>query len=57
MAALAKHVWVVSSYGGEPSVEVFTKNYCLHWQKKEDRWLDCLVWILHLHAEDWKDFG
>jgi hypothetical protein len=26
MAALAKYVWVVSSYGGEPSVEVFAKN-------------------------------
>jgi hypothetical protein len=35
MAALAKYVWVVSSYGGEPSVEVFTKNYCLHWQKRK----------------------
>jgi hypothetical protein len=33
MAALAKYVWVVSSYGGEPSIEVFAKNYCLHWQK------------------------
>jgi hypothetical protein len=30
MAALAKYVWVVSSYGGEPYVEVFAKNYCLH---------------------------
>jgi hypothetical protein len=26
MAALAKYVWVVSSYSGEPLVEVFTKN-------------------------------
>jgi hypothetical protein len=34
MVALAKFVWVATSYGGEPSVEVFTKNYCLHWQKK-----------------------
>jgi hypothetical protein len=35
MAALAKYVWAVSSYGGEPSVEVFAKNYCLHWQKRK----------------------
>jgi hypothetical protein len=33
MSALVKYVWVVSSYGVQPSVEVFTKNYCLHWQK------------------------
>jgi hypothetical protein len=25
----------VTSHGGQPSVEVFTKNYCLHWQKKK----------------------
>jgi hypothetical protein len=30
MVALEKFVWVVTSYGGEPSVEVFAKNYCLH---------------------------
>jgi hypothetical protein len=30
MVALAKYVWVVSSYVGEPSVEVFAKSYCLH---------------------------
>jgi hypothetical protein len=30
MAALVKYVWVVSSYGGEPSVEVFAKKYCMH---------------------------
>jgi hypothetical protein len=35
MAVLAKYVWVVSSYGGESSVEVFVKNYCLHWQKRK----------------------
>jgi hypothetical protein len=35
MVALAKYVWVVSSYGGEPFVEVFMKNYCLHWQKRK----------------------
>jgi hypothetical protein len=35
MAALAKYVWDVSSYGGEPSVEVYVKNYCLHWQKRK----------------------
>jgi hypothetical protein len=26
MEALAKYVWVVSSYSGEPTVEVFAKN-------------------------------
>jgi hypothetical protein len=35
MVALAKYVWAVASYGGQPSVEVFAKNYCLHWQKKK----------------------
>jgi hypothetical protein len=25
----------MSSYGGQPSAEVFAKNYCLHWQKKK----------------------
>jgi hypothetical protein len=35
MVALAKFVWEVTSYGGEPSIEVFAKNYCLHWQKKK----------------------
>jgi hypothetical protein len=34
MVALAKFVWAVTSYGEEPSVEVFAKNYYLHWQKK-----------------------
>jgi hypothetical protein len=36
VVALAKYVWVVS-YGGQPSVEVFAKNYCLHWQKRKIR--------------------
>jgi hypothetical protein len=35
VVALAKYVWEVTSYGGQPSVEVFTKNYCLHWQKRK----------------------
>jgi hypothetical protein len=35
MVALAKYVWAVTSYGGRPSVEVFAKNYCLHWQKRK----------------------
>jgi hypothetical protein len=35
VVALAKYVWAVSSYDGQPSVEVFAKNYCLHWQKKK----------------------
>jgi hypothetical protein len=35
VVALAKYVWVVASYGGQPSVEVFAKNYCLHWQKRK----------------------
>jgi hypothetical protein len=30
MVALAMFVWVVTKYNGEPSVEVFAKNYCLH---------------------------
>jgi hypothetical protein len=27
--------WAVTSYSGQPSVEVFAKNYCLHWQKRK----------------------
>jgi hypothetical protein len=34
VVALAKYVWTVTSYGGQPSVDVFGKNYCLHWQKR-----------------------
>jgi hypothetical protein len=35
VVALAKYVWAVASYGGQPSMEVFPKNYCLHWQKRK----------------------
>jgi hypothetical protein len=35
MVALAKYVWAVTSYGGQPYVEVFAKHYCLHWQKRK----------------------
>jgi hypothetical protein len=35
VVALAKYVWAVTSYGGQPSVEVFAKIYCLHWQKRK----------------------
>jgi hypothetical protein len=35
VVALAKYVWVVSSYDGQSFVEVFPKNYCLHWQKRK----------------------
>jgi hypothetical protein len=35
VVALAKYVWATTSYGGQPSVEVFAKNYCLHWQKRK----------------------
>jgi hypothetical protein len=35
VVALAKYVWAVTSYGGQPSMEVFAKNYCLHWQKRK----------------------
>jgi hypothetical protein len=35
VVALAKYVWAISSYGGQPCVEVFAKNYCLHWQKRK----------------------
>jgi hypothetical protein len=34
VVALAKYVWAATSYSGQPSVEVFAKNYCLHWQKR-----------------------
>jgi hypothetical protein len=35
VVVLAKYVWAVTSYGGQPSVEVFAKHYCLHWQKRK----------------------
>jgi hypothetical protein len=31
MLALVKYVWATTWYGGQPSVEVFAKYYCLHW--------------------------
>jgi hypothetical protein len=37
VVALAKYVWATTSYGGQPSVEVFVKYYCLHWQKRRIR--------------------
>jgi hypothetical protein len=37
VVALAKYVWATTSYGGQPSVEVFAKHYCLHWQKRKIR--------------------
>jgi hypothetical protein len=55
VVALAKYVWATTSYGGQPSVEVFAKQYCLHWQKK-NRTEDCAIWIVHFHAEVWEDF-
>jgi hypothetical protein len=35
VVALVKYVWAVTSYDGQHSVEVFAKNYCLHWQKRK----------------------
>jgi hypothetical protein len=35
VVALSKYVWATTSYGGQPSVEVFVKYYCLHWQKRK----------------------
>jgi hypothetical protein len=35
VVALAKYVWAMTSYGGQPSVKVFVKHYCLHWQKRK----------------------
>jgi hypothetical protein len=35
VVALAKYVWSTTSYGRQPSVEVFAKHYCLHWQKRK----------------------
>jgi hypothetical protein len=35
VVALAKYVWAVTSYDGQLSVEVFAKNYYLHWQKRK----------------------
>jgi hypothetical protein len=35
VVALAKYVWAMTSCSGQPSVEVFAKNYYLHWQKRK----------------------
>jgi hypothetical protein len=35
VVALAKYVWATTSYGGQPSIEVFAKHYYLHWQKRK----------------------
>jgi hypothetical protein len=35
MVVLAKYVWAATSYCGQPSIEVFFKNYCLHLQKRK----------------------
>jgi hypothetical protein len=35
VVALAKYVRATTSYGGQPSVEVFAKQHCLHWQKRK----------------------
>jgi hypothetical protein len=35
VVVLAKYVWATTSYGGQTSVEVFAKQYCLHWQKRK----------------------
>jgi hypothetical protein len=35
VVALSKYVWATTSYGGQPSVEVFAKYYCLHWPKRK----------------------
>jgi hypothetical protein len=37
VVALAKYVWAVTSYDNQSFVEVFAKNYCLHWQKRKIR--------------------
>jgi hypothetical protein len=34
VVALSKYVWATTSYDEQPSVEVFAKYYCLHWQKR-----------------------
>jgi NAD(P)H-flavin reductase len=35
VVVLAKYVWATTSYGGQPSVGVIAKQYCLHWQKRK----------------------
>jgi hypothetical protein len=35
VVALAKYVLTMTSYGGQPLVEVFAKQYCPHWQKRK----------------------
>jgi hypothetical protein len=35
VVALAKYVWAMTSYGGQPSMGVFAKHYCLHWKNRK----------------------
>jgi hypothetical protein len=37
VVALAKYVWAATLYDGQPPIEVFAKNYCLHWKKRKIR--------------------
>jgi hypothetical protein len=34
VVALSKFVWVTTTFGKDPSEEVFAKHYFLHWQKR-----------------------
>jgi hypothetical protein len=54
VVALAKYVWATSSYGGQPSVEVFAKHYCLHWQKRKIG--HKIAQFGSCYSEDEKDF-
>jgi hypothetical protein len=55
MVALAKYAWATTSYGGQPSVEVFAKQYYLHWQKRKIGH-KIAIQIMHFHAEVQEDF-
>jgi hypothetical protein len=47
---LNKFVWLMATYEETPSIEVFTKQYCLHWQKQIMNNLVCQ--FDNFHAED-----
>jgi hypothetical protein len=36
VVVLAKYVWATTLYGDQPSVEVFAKQYYLHWEKRKN---------------------
>ena len=55
VVALSKYVWATTSYGGQPSVEVFCEVLLFALAEEDDWRRSRSVWVLHIHAEDRQD--